>query len=59
MNIESINAEMATQIDRYKSALKKSRIVKKHGNGKYQEEMDRSIQRLSELLKEKRRLKNV
>lgn len=59
MTLEAINAEMAEQMDRYKSALRKSRIIKKHDNGKYQDEMDRSIRRLSELLKEKRRLKNA
>jgi hypothetical protein len=58
MTIEQINAEMAMQMERYKKALRKLREASDTDNRKYQEEMARSIQRLSELLNEKRRLKN-
>jgi len=59
MTLETINSEMKAEMQKYKSALKKARIVKSIDNGKYQREMDKSIQRLSELLKEKRRLQNA
>jgi hypothetical protein len=59
MTLESINSEIALQMAKYKDAYRKSKTAEGWNRELYQREMDRATKRISELLAEKRKLKEA
>ena len=59
LTLDSINTEIALQMAKYKDAYRKSRVAEGWDRELYQREMDKATKRLSELLAEKRKLKEA
>lgn len=59
MTVEQIDAEISLQMVKYKDAYRKSKIAEGWDRELYQREMDKATKRLSELLAEKRKLKEA